>query len=69
MEYEKGILKGVAAEILMMDGKVDARVSRFIQEYDKAVEQAIHNQIRDSQQPTVIKPFDLRDDNCEVGPS
>jgi len=42
---------------------IDLQLRRsFNREYEKTVSEATHFQINESQQPMVIKPFDLRDD-------
>ena len=62
-QYELSIIKGVAAELIMMDPSADQGLAaKYDYEYERGVTQAIHDQIKDSQQPMVLKPLDLRDD-------
>ena len=64
IQFEPGILKGVAAEILSMEEKPNERkLAMFRAEYEKAVYNAIHFQIGESQSTVVQKPFDMRDDD------
>ena len=44
---------------------VDVALRRELQaEFERTVYEAIHYQIEESGQPTVIKPLDLRDDDA-----
>ena len=64
IQFEPGVLKGVAAEILSMEEKPNERkLAMFKAEYEKAVYNAIHFQIGESQSTVVQKPFDMRDDD------
>lgn len=63
VQYEKGVIKSVAAEIMVGDENPNwNKIARFNQEYEEAIYRAIHMQIEESAQPNVLKPFDLRDD-------
>jgi len=65
-QYEMGLIKGVAAELMLMSpGKTSADIllrNQYIAEYEDAIKQAIHMQIRESEEP-IIRPMDLRDDD------
>jgi len=65
VEYEYGIIKAVAAELMpMMSQDYDKSLRREFQgEYIETIHNAVHNQIREAQAPIIQKPFDLRDDD------
>ena len=66
IQFEWGFLKGVAAELMAMSnsGALDLQLRReFQNEYEKTIREAIHYQIEESGQPTIMKPLDLRDDD------
>jgi len=66
-QYELPIIKACAAEVIAQDGKLDetlaVKIRMFQKEYEDAVYNASHRAIAESQQPSVQRPFDLRDDN------
>lgn len=63
-QYEYGVLKGVVAELLAMDAHADKKLIReYENEFERTVARAIHDQIAATGQPTIMKPFDLRDDD------
>lgn len=69
-QFEMGIIKGVAAELMQMSSRqaLDISLKREYQaEFEETVRRAIHYQIDESQQPMVIKPLDLRDDGTSGG--
>lgn len=66
VQFELGLVKGVVAELMSMSNKdyYDLQLrNQYIVEYENTIREAIHHQIDASQQPSVIKPFDLRDDD------
>jgi len=66
VQFELGFIKGVAAELMAMSGKdaYDVRLrNEYAREYAKTVSKAIHYQIEESDQPAVMRPLDLRDDD------
>lgn len=70
VQFEMGIIKGVAADLMAMSSKqaLDINLKReYMAEYEATVRRAIHYQLEESQQPTVLKPLDLRDDGQSGG--
>lgn len=65
LEFEEALIKACVAELLLMDGnsKLEYRIREYRKEYEDGIAQAVHKQINESQQPAVIKPLDLRDDD------
>ena len=64
LQFEWGFLKGVASEVMLLADKADVNLRRELQaEYERTIYEAIHYQIEESAQPTIIKPLDLRDDD------
>ncbi len=64
-QFELGFAKGIAAELMGMSDKKELDIvwmNKLERAYNKTVDEAIHFQIKETQQPIVIKPFDLRDD-------
>jgi len=64
VQFELGIIKGVAAELMAMSGKdvLDIRLrDEYKAEYEKTIKNAIQYQLEESQQPIIIRPFNLRD--------
>lgn len=63
-QYEMGIIKGVAADLMAQEKDYDKVLRREFQiKYNETVDNAIHQQIEESQQPMVQKPLDFRDDD------
>jgi len=58
-ELELGFLKGCVDELLQMHGSDNIRFARA---YDEAVDAANSKRIRESEQPLIIQPLDMRDD-------
>ena len=64
IEYEMPIIKAVAAEIATMEPNFDkSLIVLWRSEYQDCINNAIHNQIGETSQPLVLKPFDFRDDD------
>jgi len=64
IEYEMPIIKAVAAEIATMETGFDkSLIALWRSEYQDCINNAIHNQIGETSQPLVLKPFDFRDDD------
>jgi len=70
-QFELGFAKGVAAELMAMSenkGTESAAIKQMalIRNYEKAYNDTVDDakgfQLKESQQPTTMKPFDLRDD-------
>jgi hypothetical protein len=65
-QFEMGIIKGVAAELMAMSSNQALDIS-LRRDYERVFEQTvlegIHYQTEEASQPTVIKPLDLRDDD------
>jgi hypothetical protein len=62
-QFNFGILKGVAAELMAMSEKPNDRlIEKYEREYKNMIDDAIHHQVREAQQPMILKPLDLRDD-------
>ena len=62
-QFELWFIKGCVAEIMKMDAKPNVgKIGLFNAEYEQAKYQALHRQIKETSQPAIIKPFDLRDD-------
>jgi len=62
-QFELGFIKGCAAEILKMDtdpnvGKIDL----FRNEYEQTKYKALHRQIKETNQPLILKPMDFNND-------
>ena len=67
VQFELGFIKGVTAELMSMSGKDNYDYylrNEYLREYRKMIDDAIHYQIKESQQPIVMKPLDLRDDDA-----
>ena len=64
-QFELGFIKGIAAELMAMSSSdtLDVHLkNQYIVEYQDCIRDAINYQIKESQQPAVINPFDLRED-------
>ena len=61
-QYELPIIKAVASEIMVGDSEKKQIRREFMGEYENCIYNAIHDQIQESQQPMIVKPIDLRDD-------
>jgi len=65
-QFEMGIIKGVAAELMAMSSKqaVDISLRRdFERAFEQTVLEGIRYQTEEASQPMVIAPLDLRDDD------
>jgi len=64
-QFELGFIKGVVAELMSMSsGKIDERLkAQYMAEYERCVHDAIRYQGEESDTPSVLKPFDFRDDH------
>lgn len=65
-QFELGFLKGVVAELMAMSDKENLDMVKkrdFDREYRETIADAIEFQTEQSEQPLVLKPFDLRDDD------
>jgi hypothetical protein len=65
-QFEMGIIKGVAAELMAMSSNqaLDISLRRdFERAFEQTVLEGIRYQTEEASQPMVIKPLDLRDDD------
>ena len=62
-QCELAFAKGIAAEIMCMSETSPKDIlALYKKEYEDMKRDLLHRNINESQQPMVIKPFDLRDD-------
>lgn len=60
-QYEHALAMGVVYEIMRMHGK---SIRSYKEDFERGIYDAIHTQIEESQQPMIISPLNLRNDQA-----
>lgn len=58
--YMMGLIKGVAGEIMQMSGIVSPLTATYQRDFERAVYDATHDNIAETQQPAIQAPLNLR---------
>lgn len=58
--YMMGLIKGVAAEIMQMNGIVSPLTATYQRDFEKSIYDATHDNIAETQQPLIQSPLNLR---------